>query len=122
MQDDGSLFASDCQGAAEGSNVGSNSLHQKPVFEAYDSESRLQVNPDSKKLQFNYLNSNEMLDTNFSGDEENAELSQVFNNLLSFRKFYTNRNFNFTQFFTGNHDTSFKHRFTKSMPKFNPML
>ena len=41
MQDDGSLFASDGQGAAEGSNVGSNSLHQKPVFEAYDSESRL---------------------------------------------------------------------------------
>ena len=48
MQDDGSLFASDCQ-PAEGSNVGSNSLHQKPVFEAFDSESRFQAHPEYTK-------------------------------------------------------------------------
>ena len=48
-----------------------------------------------------------MLDENLSNEEDFA-MDQVFSNLVSFRKFYTNRNFNFTQFFTGTHDTSFK--------------
>ena len=44
-------------------------------------------------------------------------------NLLKFKKFYTNRNFNFIGLFSqDSKDTDFKLRFNTMMPRKNPML
>jgi len=54
---------------------------------------------------------------------EAAAQKQLVKELLKFKKFYTNRNFNFVGLFTQNSkDTNFKLRFNKAMPRKNPML
>ena len=55
--------------------------------------------------------------------EEQKASREAVRELLKFKKFYTNRNFNFVGLFTqDSKDTNFKMRFSKTMPRRNPMM
>ena len=94
-----------------------------PVHLQYPGDVQTQSLPQNRTLNTSSCGDHTSFLETTQQPEPARKKEKTIHNLLQFKKFYTNRNFNFIDLFTvGSKDTQYKLRFSKSMPRRNPMV